>query len=205
MIYVLLHVSLWCSLMLYCEHTKWSIGNEKMLLFDKTFNWSFSCLLLLHTNVPYCHNKWTYLKKIGQIGIGNVPTAMLFDYIKVIGLCYQVKQNSICIAARWYISIQNLSYLPGMHVWIHWVTDSNCSKSARLRLSAHGQCACLRCQHLWYVGWGVQKFSVAILGLYSLRRRRRVSIGIPIINLRPSSDRLRFIMGIPIPVRRHFF
>ena len=39
-------------------------------------------------------------------------------------------------------------------------------------------------------------------GLYSLRRRRLISIGIPIINLRRSSDRLRFIMGIPIPVRR---
>ena len=41
-----------------------------------------------------------------------------------------------------------------------------------------------------------------ILGLYSLRRRRLISIGISIINLRRSSDRLRFIMGIPIPVRR---
>ena len=39
-------------------------------------------------------------------------------------------------------------------------------------------------------------------GLYSLRRHRLISIGIPIINLRRSSDRLRFIMGIPIPVRR---
>ena len=38
------------------------------------------------------------------------------------------------------------------------------------------------------------------LGLYSLRRRRLISIGIPIINLRRSSDRIRFIMGIPIPV-----
>ena len=38
-------------------------------------------------------------------------------------------------------------------------------------------------------------------GLYSLRRRRLISIGIPIINLRRSSDRLRFIMGIHIPVR----
>ena len=38
-------------------------------------------------------------------------------------------------------------------------------------------------------------------GLYSLRRRRLISIGIPIINLR-RSDRLRFIMGILIPVRR---
>ena len=42
-------------------------------------------------------------------------------------------------------------------------------------------------------------------GLYSLRRRRLISIGIPIINLRRSSDRLRFIMGIPIPVRRRLF
>ena len=39
------------------------------------------------------------------------------------------------------------------------------------------------------------------LGLYSLRRRL-ISKGIPILNLRRSSDRLRFIMGIPIPVRR---
>ena len=35
-------------------------------------------------------------------------------------------------------------------------------------------------------------------GLYSLRRRRLTSIGIPMINLRRSDDRLRFIMGIPI-------
>ena len=40
------------------------------------------------------------------------------------------------------------------------------------------------------------------LGLYSLRRRRFISIGMPIIDLRRSSDRLRFITGIPIPVRR---
>ena len=39
------------------------------------------------------------------------------------------------------------------------------------------------------------------LGLYSLRRRHLISIGIPIINLRRSSDRLRFIIGIPILVR----
>ena len=43
---------------------------------------------------------------------------------------------------------------------------------------------------------------IIIQGLYSLRRRRLISIGIPIINLRRSWDRLRFIMGIPIPVRR---
>ena len=40
------------------------------------------------------------------------------------------------------------------------------------------------------------------LGLNSLRRRRLTGIGIPIINLRRSDDRLRFIMGIPILIRR---
>ena len=38
--------------------------------------------------------------------------------------------------------------------------------------------------------------------IYSLRRNRLVGIRIPIINLRRSSNRIRFIMGIPIPVRR---
>ena len=52
---------------------------------------------------------------------------------------------------------------------------------------------------LWY------EHMIAQLGLYSLRRRRLIGIGIPIINPRRSSDRLRFIMGIPIPVRRRLF
>ena len=38
-------------------------------------------------------------------------------------------------------------------------------------------------------------------GLYSIIRCRLIGIGIPIINLRRLSDRLRFIMGIPIPIR----
>ena len=53
------------------------------------------------------------------------------------------------------------------------------------------------------MGQGYTVWCCYNLGLYSLRRRRLISIGIPIINLRRSSDRLRFIMGIPIPVRRH--
>ena len=48
----------------------------------------------------------------------------------------------------------------------------------------------------------VTRMAIPMQGLYSLRRRRLISIGIPIINLRRSSGRLRFIMGIPIPVRR---
>ena len=38
-------------------------------------------------------------------------------------------------------------------------------------------------------------------GLHALRRHRLIGIGIPIINLRRSPDRLRFIMGISISVR----
>ena len=41
------------------------------------------------------------------------------------------------------------------------------------------------------------------LGLYSLRRQYLIGIGIPIIILRRSSDRLRFIMGIPILISLH--
>ena len=42
----------------------------------------------------------------------------------------------------------------------------------------------------------------AIMGLYSLKGRRLTGIGIPIITLRRSDDRIRFIMGIPILIRR---
>ena len=41
--------------------------------------------------------------------------------------------------------------------------------------------------------------------LYSLRRHRLVGIRIPSINPRRSSDPLRFIMGIAMPVRRRLF
>ena len=69
----------------------------------------------------------------------------------------------------------------------------------------------LCCKIIDYLVWCVcrtlprpenQIFLSEHLGLYSLRRRRLTSIGIPIINLRRSDDRLRFIMGIPILIRR---
>ena len=41
-----------------------------------------------------------------------------------------------------------------------------------------------------------------MLGICSPRRHRFTGMGIPIINLRRSSDRLRYIMGIHIPVRK---
>ena len=60
----------------------------------------------------------------------------------------------------------------------------------------------VRLTTLFAVAWMTKRKSLCSLSLYSLKRRRLISIGIPIINLRRSSDRLRFIMGIPIPVRR---
>ena len=45
-------------------------------------------------------------------------------------------------------------------------------------------------------------WDMRLLGLYSLRRRRLTGIDIPMINLRRSDDRLRFIMGITILIRR---
>ena len=50
---------------------------------------------------------------------------------------------------------------------------------------------------LWFF-----KSQIFSQGLYSLKRRRLTGIGIPIINLRRSDDRLRFIMGTPILIRR---
>ena len=41
--------------------------------------------------------------------------------------------------------------------------------------------------------------------LYLIRRRRLTGIGIHIINMRRLSGRLRFTIGISIPVRWHFF
>ena len=49
---------------------------------------------------------------------------------------------------------------------------------------------------------GVKIICSTLQGLNSLKRRRLTGIGIPIINLRRSDDRLRFIMGIPILIRR---
>ena len=43
----------------------------------------------------------------------------------------------------------------------------------------------------------------AIQGLNSLRKHHLIGKGIPIINMRWLSDCLKFILGIPIPIRRH--
>ena len=49
-----------------------------------------------------------------------------------------------------------------------------------------------------------RQFNSSLQALHSPRRHRLIGIRIPSINLRRSSDRLMFIMGIPIPVTRRF-
>ena len=51
------------------------------------------------------------------------------------------------------------------------------------------------------ISWGIFCEISLTQGLYSLSRRRLTGTGIPMINLRRSDDRLRFIMGIPILIR----
>ena len=67
----------------------------------------------------------------------------------------------------------------------------------------------LNCWHI-YASLGLKDLNVIAemirnQDLYSLRKRRLSGIGIAIIKLRWSFDRLRFIMGSPIPVRRRPF
>ena len=42
----------------------------------------------------------------------------------------------------------------------------------------------------------------SVLGFYSLRKHHVIGVGIPIINFRRSSHRLRFLMGVSLPVMR---
>ena len=51
----------------------------------------------------------------------------------------------------------------------------------------------------WYLTFLICSYEWRYIfqGLYSLKKHRLIDVGIPIINLRRSTDRLRFIMGIP--------
>ena len=59
-----------------------------------------------------------------------------------------------------------------------------------------------RCMTLGVIPCIIRMYFHISQSLYSLRRRRLIGIGILNINLRWSSHRHKFIMGIPIPVRR---
>ena len=93
----------------------------------------------------------------------------------------------------------NRSCRPSGHHWDYYIrTLSLKVKSLKLIWRSD--------THKWHAGLGT--FSIKMhprQGLYSLRRHRLIGIGIHIINLRRSSDRLRFIIGIHIPVRRHHY
>ena len=89
--------------------------------------------------------------------------------------CSNTSLGSITI--KWIFTVQSNAAF-GAHRVIYICTNTHLMKSYRWLRD-------LLCVHL---------------GLNSLRKRRLISIGIPIINLRRTSDRLRFVMGIPIPV-----
>ena len=55
------------------------------------------------------------------------------------------------------------------------------------------------CTDSWYRDWQSKERSQGLYWL--LNRRRLIGAGVPIINLKWSLDHLKFIMGIPIPVR----
>ena len=118
----------------------------------------------------------------------------------------------LCSQDPWdtrYCLSQRISKLPDQTYWygLAWNTSHITPTIAYLRV-------CYSYYTFWCMlsipcsmtepSWTREPFCISSLlqGLYSLRRRRLISIGIPIINLRRSPDRLRFIMGIPIPVRR---
>ena len=80
-----------------------------------------------------------------------------------------------------------------------------------LRTQCHNRCLMIKGptwsfrNRCWSQCEMVKTFQISYLrpqGLYSLRRRRLTGIWIPMINLRRSDDRLRFIMGIPLLIRR---
>ena len=88
--------------------------------------------------------------------------------------------------------------MPGWYMIILWLTDNSSAVSVwtwNIILAAY-------VEGTWRLHYVYTHHFLRHLDLYALRRRRLISIGIPIINLRRWSDRLRFIMGIPIPERR---
>ena len=91
-------------------------------------------------------------------------------------------------------------YICKITMTLHWCIDCTAVKMSAKFQNNPINCGfktffVVRCLSAWWV---------KALGLYSLRRRRLTGIGIPMINLRRSDDHLRFIMGIPILIRRHF-
>ena len=100
-----------------------------------------------------------------------------------------------------------LSLMAGWGVncsWIMWLSFCNRDKCADWRGSISPAHLGLPSAHIsLYKAWHLT--ASQFHGLFLLRGHRFIGIRIPIINLRRSSDRLRFKMGIPIPVRLFFF
>ena len=124
------------------------------------------------------------------------------------------KSLSLNIGDAWLNNVQwkTLWTIPFLWISTNWVEHGDwvhyTISSYMVRTKPHVQCTkCSMHMHIFrllpiYLNFYflVDSFGLFTNGLYSLRRRRHTGIGIPIINLRRSADRLRFIIGIPIPM-----
>ena len=118
--------------------------------------------------------------------------------IMTLQVCAKSRQPSLIMSS---IQITSIRYVIGTEKYKSMAAKFAVSTDSAACLASSGHLQAQLWQNLNLV-YQHMRGSFTGQGLYSLRRRRLISIGIPIINMRRSSDRLRFIMGIPIPVRR---
>ena len=134
------------------------------------------------THIPY--DIFIYQRHI--IIVGGVTFISVRYVLTNMALCYQLEFLTALTAACVFVRKYILSYFLCWNISL----DNYDETHEKIQL-------CLYVILSW--------FSAANLGLYSLRRHSLIVAGIPIINLRRSSDRLlRYIMGIPGPARRPF-
>ena len=131
----------------------------------------------------------------------NLIEILTFSFMKMRLKVSSAKWRPFCLGLNVLKHIKSYQYIQqrmASHKIIYWRSDLD---NGNLKWVSHW---------LTELGLDFTKWITDIVadapckhqGLYSLRRHRLTGIGIPMINLRRSDDRLRFIMGIPIPVRR---
>ena len=152
--------------------------------------------LSVSTSLKISRSKFCWFSKIRRWKFDNRSLTCLHNFRNIVAghrdykdwRSCQVMEHKACNVITWRI-----------------LTNSQACRGNIWRF-IHNRCMIL----LWSYGVSsVQRVEVykivtnASLGIYSLKGRRRLTgIGIPIVNLRRSGDRLRFIKGIPIPITR---
>ena len=129
------------------------------------------------------------------------PSLWMFVWYKgrVIFMMYKIPIHSMLLVCVWW----KLTIFRGqenVQIQFTYISRSMHSFVVGWLLLLYHSLLCILCETEWF-----PRVCEIILGLYSLSRYRLIGMQIPIINLRRSSDSLRFIMGIHIPVRRRPF